>query len=218
MNKSTSVNILNWRYATKKFDTSKILSHEKVNILKESFNLTATSYGLQPLKLLVIQDKSLQEKLVDFSWNQRQVADASHVLVFCIERKLNPEYIKKHFERVKAIRQTPQDVLNPFQDFLIDTFEDLSTEEIQQWSKNQAYLAMGNLLTICALEEIDACPMEGFDPLKYDDILDLKSQNLKSVLVMPIGYRAVDDMFASLKKVRRPINETVIELKGDQTN
>ena len=213
MNENLLTTQLRWRYATKKFDATKFLSAEKIETIKESFNLTATSYGLQPLKLVIIKDKVLQESLVEHSWNQRQVADASHLLVFCIEKKLSALYIQEHFNRIKEIRKTPDDILKPFETFLLEDFEGKSTEDIQTWSKNQAYLAMGNLLTVCALEEIDACPMEGFSPEKYDELLDLDAQNLMSVLVMPIGYRAEDDMFSTFKKVRRPLEDTIIELK-----
>ncbi len=212
MSELQSTKLLNWRYATKKFDADKQLPDDKVKALTESFNLTATSYGLQPIKLVVIKNKELQKSLVAHSWNQSQVADASLLLVFCIEATLNAEYIKNYFKRVKDIRNTPDEILKPFQSFLLEDFEAKSTADIQVWSVNQAYLAMGNLLTVCALEEIDACPMEGFVPEKYDEILQLKERNLKSVLVMPVGYRAKDDIFADYKKVRRPIEESVISI------
>jgi len=203
---------LKWRYATKKFDDSKYLSAEKINILKKSFNLTPTSYGLQPLKLVVIQHKELQEKLLPFSAQQRQVITASHLLVICIEKKINAEFIKDNFNLVKEIRNTPDEILNPFKEFLLKDFESKSDNEIESWAINQAYLALGNLLTVCAAEEIDACPMEGFEPEKYDEILGLAEKNLKSVLVLPVGYRAKDDIFADFKKVRRPLEETIIEI------
>ena len=212
MSELQSTKLLNWRYATKKFDADRQLPEHKIKAITESFNLTATSYGLQPIKLVVINNKELQESLLEHSWNQRQVADASHLLVFCIEATLNADYIKDYFKRVKDIRNTPDEILKPFEAFLLEDFEAKSTTDIQMWSVNQAYLAMGNLLTVCALEEIDACPMEGFIPEKYDELLQLKEKNLKSVLVMPVGYRAKDDVFADLKKVRRPIEESVITI------
>ncbi|MDY8138377.1 NAD(P)H-dependent oxidoreductase [Aquimarina sp. 2201CG5-10] len=201
---------LRWRYATKKFDSTKILPKEKIDILSEAFNLTATSYGLQPLRLLVIKDKELQKQLTEHSWNQQQVAEASHLLVFCIENTVSENYIQKHFDNVKNTRNTPEEVLKPFRDQLVDSFKSKPVEEISNWAAKQAYLALGNILTVCALEKIDACPMEGFIPEKYDEILDLKKLELTSVLVLPIGYRAEDDMFADFKKVRRPIEDTVI--------
>lgn len=203
---------LQWRYATKKFDELKYISEEKIEVLKQAFNLTATSYGLQPIKLLIIKDKKLQEKLVAYSMDQIQVAQASHVLVFCIQTQLDKSYIKKYFDRVQEIRNTPESILQPFEDFLIEDFSTKSITEIEKWATNQAYLAMGNLLTVCAIEEIDSCPMEGFDPKAYDEVLELNTKGLQSVLVMPIGYRAEDDMFSSLKKVRKTIAESTFEL------
>ena len=203
---------LQWRYATKKFDELKCISEEKIEVLKQAFNLTATSYGLQPIKLLIIKDKELQEKLVAHSMDQIQVAQASHVLVFCIETQMDKAYIEGYFKRVFEIRKTSKSILKPFQDFLIEDFSDKPIVEIEEWATKQAYLAMGNLLTVCAIEEIDSCPMEGFDPEAYDQVLELNSKGLKSVLVMPIGYRAEDDMFADLKKVRKTVAESTIEL------
>ena len=203
---------LHWRYATKKFNTTKIISQDKIELLKKAFNLTATSYGLQPIKLLIIRDKALQQNLITHTMNQAQVAQASHVLVFCIETDINKQFIETYFDRVQKIRNTPDTILQPFEDFLISDFGAKSLSEIEKWAINQAYLAMGNLLTVCALEKIDSCPMEGFEPDAYDEVLDLKSKNLKSVLVMPIGYRADDDMFSELKKVRKTVAESTLEL------
>lgn len=203
---------LKWRYATKKFDDTKLLSNQKIEVIKEAFNLTATSYGLQPVKLVIFSDKELQSKLVKHTMNQGQVGQASHVLVFCIALDIDPDYITNYFNRVKEIRNTPDEILKPFQNFLMNDFEQMSQKQIENWAIKQAYLTIGNLLTVCALENIDACPMEGFSPDKYDEILKLNQLNLKSVLVMPIGYRAEDDMFAEFKKVRKEIANSVIEI------
>ncbi|TPN83414.1 NAD(P)H-dependent oxidoreductase [Aquimarina algicola] len=205
---------LQWRYATKKFDNQKILSQDKIDLISEAFNLTATSYGLQPLQLLIIKDKKIQKELTEHSWNQQQVADASHLLVICIENKIDAKYITKYFESVKSIRNTPSEILKPFEEQLITSFTQKSKEEISIWATKQAYLAMGNLLTVCAIEKIDACPMEGFIPEKYDEILNLKDLGLTSVLVLPIGYRAEDDMFSELKKVRRGVQNMVVNISS----
>ncbi|WP_373057515.1 NAD(P)H-dependent oxidoreductase [Zunongwangia sp. H14] len=207
-----NIEALEWRYATKKFASEKILPSAKIEILKKAFNLTATSYGLQPIKMVVIQNKEIQEKLKEFSMNQLQVSTASHVLILCIEKEVGREFIESYFTRVKHIRETPEEILSPFKEFLIEDFKTKPEDEIALWSVNQAYLALGTLLTVCATEEIDACPMEGFEPGKYDEYLKLAEHNLKSVLVLPIGYRAEDDMFSSFKKVRRPLEDVIIEL------
>lgn len=206
-----SIRALEWRYATKKFDGDKLLSLEKITRLKKAFNLTATSYGLQPLKLVVIQNKELQEELRQISHNQKQISTASHVLVICIEKQIGRQFIENYFRYVKDIRQTPEEILAPFKDSLVDNFENSTLDEVKVWAMNQAYLVLGALLTVCAVEEIDSCPMEGFEPEKYDSLLGLDQLNLKSVLVLPVGYRAEDDMFADFKKVRRPLEETIID-------
>lgn len=203
---------LKWRYAVKKFDATKTLSEDKVQTLKEAFNLTATSYGLQPIKLLVIKNKEIQNSLVPHSWNQKQVAQASHVLVLCVDTNLSGEDVKRYFERVKNIRNTPDEIINPFKEFLVGKIDGQTKEELISWAKNQAYLAMGNLLTVCAHEKIDSCPMEGFEPDKYDEVLQLKDRNLSSVLVLPIGYRAEDDFMNGQKKVRKNLEDIVLEI------
>lgn len=208
------IQALEWRYAVKKFDPTKFLSDEKVAMLKKSFNLTATSYGLQPIKLVVISDKPLQKKLREFAFNQAQIEDASHLLIFCIEEGVDAGYIRNYFDLVKEVRNTPESILEPFQNFLIDDFEKKTETDVYNWAANQAYLAMGNMLTVCAMGGIDACPMEGFSISDYDRILDLKSKGLQPVLVMPVGYRADDDFMAGLKKVRKPLKDSVIDFNS----
>jgi nitroreductase len=203
---------LQWRYAVKKFDEHKSLSEKQITTLKEAFNLTATSYGLQPLKLVVIQNKNIQKKLVEHTWHQPQVYEASHLLVICIPKNYTSEDVKNYFTLVKEIRNTPDAILNPFKKFLTDEIEKKTKEELLNWNKNQAYLALGNLLTVCANEKIDSCPMEGFIPEKYDEVLNLQEHNLTSVLVLPVGFRADDCFMKDLKKVRKNLKDSILEI------
>ena len=203
---------LNWRYATKKFDTTKQLSDSQLEILKEAFNLTAWSSGRQTLKMVVVGDKSIRENLVALAFGQRQVADASHLLVLCIQNEIDTDDVEEHFDTVKAIRNTPDELLDPFKEQLKSTIETMPDSKKSDWATKQAYIALGNLMTVCAIEEIDSCPMEGFLPEELDKVLNLDKYELKSVLLLPVGFRAEDDMFASLKKVRKPISDTVLEL------
>ena len=215
MYKLFSMNIidsLQWRYAVKKFDDNKKLTEKQISILKEAFNLTATSYGLQPVSLVVIQNKNIQKQLVAHSFNQEQIAQASHVLVLCVPKTYNSEDIEKHFQLIKSIRNTPDDILNPFKKHLVSDITNKTDEQLLLWNKNQAYIALGNLLTVCAVEKIDACPMEGFIPNKYDEILGLNEKNLQSALVIPVGFRADDDYMKDLKKVRKDIKNSVLEI------
>ena len=207
-----SIENLQWRYAVKKFDENKSLSETQINILKEAFNLTATSYGLQPVKMVVIKNKEIQQQLVEHSWNQSQVAQASHVLVLCIPKTYTQKEVENYFDLVKEIRNTPDEVLNPFKEMLTGTIASKTQEELGSWTKNQAYIALGNLMTVAANEQIDSCPMEGFVPEKYDQILGLDKHNLTSVLVLPVGFRADDCFMKDLKKVRRKTEEVVLEI------
>lgn len=209
---SKSIVDLNWRYAVKKFDTEKALSDTQIDTVKEAFNLTATSYGLQPIRMVIIKNKSLQEELTKHSFGQKQIEQASHVLVICIENTIDRNYIIKYFENVKRIRNVDDTIIGTFRNELIESFSTKEKIEISDWAKKQAYLAMGNLLTVFANERIDSCPMEGFDSAAYDKILGLTEKGVSSVLVMPIGYRAEDDIFASFKKVRKEIAESIISI------
>ncbi|WP_369993530.1 NAD(P)H-dependent oxidoreductase [Winogradskyella sp.] len=203
---------LKWRYATKKFDIDKKLPPKKISTLKEAFNLTALSYGLQTLKLVIIEDKEIREKLVTFSYGQRQVVDASHLLILCIQNEIDALDVDEHFDTVKAVRNTPDNILDPYREGLKTTLRNMSSDKKYNWATRQAYIALGNLMTVCAIENIDSCPMEGFMPAELDKALDLNKHGLSSVLMLPVGYRSEDDMFASLKKVRKPLTDTVIEL------
>jgi nitroreductase len=203
---------LNWRYACKKFDSERTLTSDQIDRLKEAFNLTATSYGLQPLKLVVIENKELQSELVAHSYNQQQVGQASALLLICTIKKIDEEFIRNYFELVKSVRNNPDDVIAPFRESLIKNFSNKTTEEKKTWAKNQAYIAMGNLLAACAADEIDSCPMEGFIPKEFDRILELESKELESALLIPVGFRAEDDLFASMKKVRKPLEESCIKI------
>lgn len=160
----------------------------------------------------MIHNKKIQQQLVEHSWGQEQVAQASHVLVLCIDTNLGESDVEKYFERVQEIRNTPDEIINSFRDYLKNAIASKSTQDLLSWGKNQAYIALGNLMTVCANERIDSCPMEGFLPEKYDEVLNLKEKNLTSVLVLPVGYRAEDDFMKDQKKVRKNIEEIVLEI------
>ena len=203
---------LNWRYATKKFDESKKLTNEKIDILKQAFNLTATSYGLQTMKLVIVSDDDNKDKLVNLCFGQEQVKNASHVLAICIQTSVNEKDVDDYFNNIIEIRKTSEIILSKYRKELKEFISSKTKLELESWCVNQAYIALGNLMTVCAVEGIDSCPMEGFLPDKVDELLGLEKQNLKSVLLLPVGFRAEDDMFADLKKVRKDINDSVIEL------
>ena len=162
---------LQWRYATKKFDDSKTLTEEKLNILKQAFNLTATSFGLQTITMVIVTDKTIRKKLVEHSYNQKQVLDASHLLVICINEDIKDDDVDMLFDSIHSIRNTPETILSPYRSDLKITMQQMSKDERQEWSNRQAYIALGNLMTVCAVENIDSCPMEGFSSEMFDEIL-----------------------------------------------
>lgn len=203
---------LEWRYATKKFDRTKKLSGSKLNILKQAFNLTATSFGLQTISLVVVTNDETRQSLLESTYKQSQIVDASHLLIICIKETIDSKDVNDYFDNVRDTRNTSETILSPYRKNLIETMEKMTLVEQQQWSINQAHIALGNLMTVCAIEEIDSCPMEGFISSKYDEILNLKERGLKSALLLPVGYRAENDMFSGFLKVRKNVEDTIIEL------
>ena len=205
-----TIESLKWRYACKKFDINKKISKKKIKRLAKAFKLTATSFGLFPIKMLLISNEEVKKSLLEHAYNQKQITDCSHLLVLCLDTKIDTNTIDAHFELEKKVRNIKDEAIADFRQNLRDSFSNKSDTEKQSEAKNQAYIALGNLMTVCALEKIDACPMEGFNPNKFDEILGLKEKNLKSVLLLPVGYRAKDDFMSTLKKVRKPLKEIVI--------
>ncbi len=203
---------LEWRYACKKFDINKKLNDSQIGILKEAFNLTATSFGLQPLKMLVINSQEIIDRLSPHAFHQKQITTCSHLLVLCIDTKIDGNTIDAKFDLEKEIRGTSEKIVGNFRNQLKDLFAKKSDDEIEKSSIHQAYITLGNLMTVCAIEQIDACPMEGFLPHKFDEELNLGDQNLKSILLLPVGFRDPKDLMSAMKKVRKPIANTIIEL------
>ncbi|MGI9532786.1 NAD(P)H-dependent oxidoreductase [Lutimonas sp.] len=203
---------LQWRYACKKFDSSKKLSQEQLMVLKNAFNLTATSFGLQPLKMLVIQGDELKAKLLPHAYFQQQITTCSHLLVICIDTALDENSIDSYFELEKTVRGTSEDIIGKFRDQLKSIFKNKSREQIDSSSINQAYINIGTLMTVCAEQGIDSCPMEGFNPGKFDEALNLQEKNLKSVLLLPVGFRAEDDVMSRMKKVRKHLDQVITDI------
>ena len=206
------VRALSWRYATKKFDPTKEVAGEDIETILNATNLSASSYGLQPYQFLLIQDKSLQEKLIDASYGQNQVHDASAVLVFVIRTNIDDDYIRQSAKETEKARGLESGQLDGYAKQMIGSIMGMDDDARKLWATKQAYIAMGTALAACAMLGVDACPMEGFVPDKYDKILGLAEKNLRSVLVLPIGYRADDDVNGSYAKVRKPLSEMVVRV------
>lgn len=203
---------LKWRYACKKFDENKKLDKVQIDTLFNSFNLTATSFGLQPLKMLVIKGEELKSKLLPHAYFQPQITTCSHLLIICIDTAFDEHSIDAYFDLEKEIRGTSEDIIGKFRNQLKTIYKNKDRAQIDTSAIYQAYISIGTLMTVCAEMRIDSCPMEGFNPVKFDDILGLEERNLRSVLLLPVGYRAEDDIMSSMKKVRKPLDQVIIEI------
>jgi len=204
------IKALNWRYATKKFDTAKKVSDNDINELLEAARLAPSSYGLQPWTFVVVTNPELRKKLREHAWNQPQITDASHLIVLATRTDVDEDYVKRYVEEIAKERKVAVDSLKAYQDMMTGDVKTRSKNAIVDWSKHQTYIALGFLLFAAAQKRIDTCPMEGFDPAKFDEILGLKEKHLASTVLCTIGYRA-DDPAAANVKVRFSKSDVVIE-------
>lgn len=209
---SSLLEALQWRYATKLFDRSRIIPPETWAVLEASLVLTPSSYGLQPWKFLVVTDSIVREQLVPHAWRQRQVADASHLVVMAVRNGYGEADVDANIERMVEVRGGTPEALTGFKNMVMKLVVNggLSQAELMQWAKCQAYIALGQFMASAALLGVDTCPMEGFVPSGVDEVLGLVGQGYTTVLLCPAGYRSEDDRYAHLPKVRfKP--EQVIE-------
>ena len=204
---STFIENQNWRYATKKFNSDKKISNSDLEILKEAIQLSSSSYGLQPYKVLIIENEEIRKQLQPASWGQSQITDASHLFVFASVTNVDAEYITRYAENMAKTRNIPFDSVKGYADFMIGNITTLTPEKQLIWAQKQAYLALGNLLNAAAELKIDVTPMEGFLPEQYNEILGLKEKGLHATLVATIGYRHDEDDTQHYAKVRKPITE-----------
>ena len=204
-------NDLNWRYATKKFDVSKKISKQDFAELLEVLRFSPSSFGLQPWKFVVVHDPELRKRLRQHAWDQPQITDADTLIVFCALKSMDESYVKRFVESMARVRGVSKESLAGYEGMMIGALKSKSKEQVSEWMKNQVYLALGFFLGECAQRRIDACPMEGFDARKFDEILELPQQGLQSVVLCPVGYRASDDQYAHLKKVRFEQEEIFID-------
>lgn len=195
---------LGWRYATKKFDTSKKVSDEELTQIKEAVRLSASSFGLQAYKILVVEDPEIRKQLREASWGQAQITDSSHLFVFCNYTTVNDAVIDEFINLNADVKGVQLENLKPFGDFLKTSLTHRSEDETKIWTAKQTYIALANLLSATAELKIDACPMEGFDVEKYNDILGLRDKGLSASVVAAVGYRSKEDEHQYAAKVRKP--------------
>ena len=207
------INALNWRYATKKMN-GQAVQQDKVDQILEAARLAPTSSGLQPYELIVITNPELKKTLLPHSFNQTQIVDCSHLLVFAAWDNYTEERINKVFVHMHKERGTPPESTADFQKMLVNSLVPKAAEVNFQHAARQAYIGLGVALAEAAVLKVDSTPMEGFDNAKYDEILGLTERGLKSVAIMPLGHRdEAGDWLVNLKKVRQPKSEFVIEFK-----
>ena len=202
----------NWRYATKKFDATKKVSDADLQTLKDAIRLSASSYGLQPYQVILVENPELRAQLQPAAWGQAQLVDASHVLVFANITNIGDAEIDAYLKNMAETRGLPIDALQGYGDFMKSKISTLPVEQRNVWTSKQTYLALGNLLNAAAELNIDVTPMEGFEPEKVNEILGLNAKGLNASLIATIGYRHADDATQSYAKVRKSEQELFINL------
>ena len=209
---STFLENQNWRYATKKFDATKKITTEDLNTLKEAIRLSSSSYGLQPYKVIIVENPELRANLQPAAWGQSQIVEASHLIIFANETKLDEVAIDEYIKNISLTRNTPIEALAGYGDFMKSKITSLTEEEKNIWTAKQTYLALGNLLNVAAELKIDATPMEGFVPAQVNEILGIDKLGLNATLIATLGYRHDEDATQHYKKVRKTNEDLIITL------
>ncbi|RPI78955.1 MAG: NAD(P)H-dependent oxidoreductase [Planctomycetaceae bacterium] len=199
---------LRWRYATKKFDASRRIADADWKTLQEAVTLAPSSYGFQPWKFFVVTDPAIRKRLQEASWNQPQIVDASHLVVFSSRQNAGASDVDRYLNRIAQVRQVPRESLDGFKQMLMGSVN-RPGGEVDAWCTRQVYIALGVFLSAAAMLGIDACPMEGFDAEKYDQILNLPAQGYNSRVLATAGYRSPADRAATTRKVRFPVEEVI---------
>ena len=204
---------LTWRYATKAFDPNRKIPAADWAALEKALILTPTSYGFQPYRFVIVTDQSVKDRLVPHSWNQKQPAQCSHFVVFAAKASVSEADVDHYLAYTAEVRGIPVQSLDFFRKMLVgDLVQGPRSKMQHEWATRQAYIALGNFMTSAALLGIDTCPMEGIDPVQYDTILDLPARGYHAVVACAAGYRAADDKYANLPKVRFPAEELLIHI------
>ena len=202
----------NWRYATKKFDATKKITAEDLDILKEAIRLSSSSYGLQPYKVILVENPELRAKIQPSAWGQSQIVEASHLIVFANEINFGTIGIDDYIKNASETRAIPAESLQGYADFMKANITALSEDNRNNWTAKQTYLALGNLLNAAAELKIDVTPMEGFVPAEVNEILGLEALGLNATLIATLGYRHEDDATQYYKKVRKSNEDLFITL------
>ncbi len=209
----TILEAMKWRYSTNKFDTNKKLSTEQLTELLEAMTLAPSSYGLQPWKFIVVTNPEVRAKLQAAGYGQEKITEASHLIVFAVEKNIDDKLVDTYIQSVSDTRSVPVENLKGYEDMIKGAIARQTNEQRIEWATRQAYIALGVLVVSAAQMEIDVGPMEGFDPKKFDEILGLEKLGLESKVVAAVGFRSPDDPSIQYRKVRFPKEQVVVEIK-----
>ena len=213
MNQTSSQQLLDalqWRYATKVFDANKKIPAETWAALEKALVLTPTSYGLQPYQFLVVHAPAKRAALLPNSWGQKQVVDCSHFVVFTARTEMTEADVDRLIQLSSKVRGIPAESLAAYRGMMLgDIVNGPRGKNAHEWAARQSYIALGNLMTAAALLNVDTCPMEGINPVEYDNILNLNGTGYKTVVALALGYRAESDKYATMAKIRYDIAELI---------
>jgi nitroreductase len=210
---ATLLHALNWRYATRKFDPARTIAAEVWHALEQSLVLAASSMGLQPWKFIVVTDPAMKAQLRPAAWHQSQVTDCSHFVVLVVRKDLGAEHVDRHIARMAEIQGVAPESLGKFRQMAMGNLDKArAAGTLDTWQKHQIYIALGQLLAAAAVLGVDTCPMEGFAPEKFDEILGLAGTDYASVVACAAGYRAADDPSATRKKVRFKPEDVIVQI------
>ena len=212
VNNETIVRQMNWRYATKKFDPNRKLQAPDWKTLEQSLVLSPSSYGLQPWKFFVVGNPDVRAKLRSAAYNQSQITDASHLVVCAHRTGFSAKDVDRHVERVAQVRNVPAESLAGYRQAMLGSVQ-RPQEQTDAWVSRQVYIALGNFLATAALLGVDACPMEGFDAAQFDEILGLTGQGYHAQVIATAGYRAEDDAYARLPKLRYSPEDVIAHVR-----
>lgn len=199
---------LRWRYAVKRFDSSRKLASDVWQALESSLILTPSSYGLQPWRFIVISDEAVKSKLPSISWNQKQPQECSHMVVLAARRTVSTEYVDRYIDSVTEVRGLPTGAMSGYRNVLVSTVTKTEGQHLD-WNARQVYIALGQLMVSAAMLGVDSCPMEGIDTAAYDQLLGLSQTEYTSIVGCALGYRHPQDAQAQAAKVRFDAREMI---------
>jgi len=210
---ATLLQALHWRYATKKFDPAKKIPTATWQTLEQALVLSPSSVGLQPWKFLIVTDPAMKARLVPASWDQSQPADCSHFVVLAVRKNLGADHVDRHIARMAEVRGVTSESLGKFRQMVTGNLDKARAEQrLDTWQTHQVYIALGQFMASAAVLGVDTCPMEGFEPERYDEILGLKGTDYAAVVACAAGYRSADDKYATTKKVRFKPDDVIVRI------